>query len=74
MVPGLAIQVGQTSNATIVRPGGQPQPSASTWTLPPDTRTVSFDVQRIVDGQAVTGTLTVVDSCGEWPAFVGGGA
>jgi hypothetical protein len=33
----------------------------------------TFFVRRATPGQATTAPLTVVDSCGEWPTFVGGG-
>jgi hypothetical protein len=31
-------------------------------------------VSRVTAGQATTIPLIVVDGCGEWPTFVGGGA
>jgi hypothetical protein len=33
----------------------------------------TFTVRRATAGQAFTVPLTVVDGCGDWPAFVGRG-
>lgn len=35
--------------------------------------TYTFHVLRTTPGQATTLVFTVVDACGEWPTFVGGG-
>jgi hypothetical protein len=42
-------------------------------TLPAGTQQTTFTVRRATAGQATTVPLRVVDSCGEWPTFVGGG-
>jgi hypothetical protein len=42
-------------------------------TLPLETRTVTFTVRRAAAG-STTVPLTVVDTCGNWPTLVGGGA
>jgi hypothetical protein len=41
--------------------------------LPPETRTLTFTVRHAAAG-STTVPLTVVDGCGSWPTFVGGGA
>jgi hypothetical protein len=33
----------------------------------------TLTVERLTPGQATTVPLTMVDACGEWPTFVGGG-
>jgi YVTN family beta-propeller protein len=53
---------------------GQAQTDAFTHTPPAGTARVGFSVQRVTPGQATTVPLTVVDRCGTWPTFVGGGA
>ena len=40
--------------------------------LTPGTTEVRFRVRRVVPG-ATTASFTVVDACGEWTSFVGGG-
>ena len=45
-----------------------------TTTLPPGTHEVTFTVRPAIPGAAATVPLTVVDSCGDWPTLVGGGA
>jgi hypothetical protein len=45
-----------------------------TVTLPPNTQHTTFTVRQAAAGQAATVPLTVVDACGAWPTFVGGGA
>ena len=34
----------------------------------------TLTVRRVAPGQATTVPLTIVDGCGEWKTFVGGGA
>jgi hypothetical protein len=59
---------------TLVDVGGQTGRSGS-FTVPLADRpaTVSFVVQRAIAGQASHLPFTVVDVCGLWPTFVGGG-
>jgi hypothetical protein len=45
----------------------------ASYTPPADATTVSFTVERVTPGQPTTIPLTVVDECGSWPSFVGGG-
>jgi hypothetical protein len=60
------------------------EPECHGWTGPPSTLTwrpvlplgetgVNLTVTRVAPGQATTIPLTVVDECGAWPTFVGGG-
>jgi hypothetical protein len=44
-----------------------------TLTLPPGTTTYTFFLQRAAPDRGTTASFLIVDSCGEWPAFVGGG-
>ncbi|HYU03223.1 MAG TPA: hypothetical protein VEL02_05190 [Jatrophihabitantaceae bacterium] len=41
--------------------------------LPAGTQQASLTVRRATTGQATTLPLVVVDDCGPWPTFVGGG-
>jgi hypothetical protein len=50
-----------------------PQPGNFTVTFPPGTQQATFYVLRQTAGQATTVPLTVIDGCGAWPTFVGGG-
>jgi VCBS repeat-containing protein len=52
---------------------GQPIASGQAVALSPNTTRVTFSVTRATPGQATTVPLVVVDGCGEWPTFVGGG-
>ena len=47
--------------------------SATTVALPPNARSVTLAVRRSQPGQGVTVPLTIVDACGPWDTFVGGG-
>jgi hypothetical protein len=42
-------------------------------TLPAGTQQVSFTVSRLAANQPSTVQFTAVDTCGDWPSFVGGG-
>jgi hypothetical protein len=44
------------------------------FNLPAGTTSQQFFVRQGTAGQSTTVPLTVVDSCGAWPTFVGGGA
>lgn len=69
----LALRFGTASGAT-VEATGQSGPGDFVVALPPGRREASFVVRRAVPGQSATVPLVVVDSCGEWPTVVGGGA
>jgi hypothetical protein len=68
-----SLRFGAATNATI-EAGGQSGPGSLMVSLPAATRQYGFAVRRTTAGQAITVPLTVVDGCGEWPTFVGGGA
>jgi hypothetical protein len=52
-------QVGRTDNFTVALATSTPQ--------------FTFTVRRAAPGAATTVPFTVVDACGEWTTFVGGG-
>lgn len=66
------VRFGAFQNARVSL-NGQQVASGQTITLPPDTHGLDFTVERISAGQAAMVYFTAVDSCGEFPAFVGGG-
>jgi hypothetical protein len=69
----LRLTYGAASNARIdvgTLPGGT---GNFNFNLPAHTVTTSFFVRQAAPGAGTTVPLTVVDSCGEWPTFVGGG-
>lgn len=70
--PIVSLRFGQVVNAHVTL-GGRPVASGTTVTLPPGTVEVILTVERVVAGQPTTVPLTVVDTCGEWSTFVGGG-
>src|SRR5581483_11108956 len=81
-----AIRFGALQNARLVFPGdaqvqGGGSLQAGNFTLTPANGLTSFtftvastSAQSGGGGQAITVPMTVVDDCGEWPTFVGGGA
>jgi hypothetical protein len=69
-----ALQFGAATNALLDVPGGPTRaPGSFTYTLTPAAPTASFTLRRVTAGQATTAPVTVVDTCGSWPTFVGGG-
>lgn len=67
------IQFGTAQNATIEL-GGQSRGAGNvTVPLPPGTQSVSFLVRRAQAGAATTVPFVVIDDCGAWPSFAGGG-
>src|SRR5262249_9353309 len=66
------IVFGTLSNARI-EVGGQPIDPSQPLVLAPGTTATTFTVVRIANGQAATAPFTVVDTCGSWRTFVGGG-
>jgi len=52
---------------------GQTIASGQAVPIPANTTSLSFTVARATPGQATNVPFTVVDTCGEWPTFVGGG-
>ena len=67
-----SLKFGPATNATVAV-NGQQGPGNFTVNLPANTTQATLQVTRTTPGQAVTVPLTVVDGCGEWPTFVGGG-
>jgi hypothetical protein len=63
---------GGFQNARVSR-NGQVIASGQAIALPANSTTFDFVVERVQPGSAATVQLTAVDSCGEWPTFVGGG-
>ena len=70
--PLLRLEFGQLVNARATVNG---RPAASNATIPIQAGTfeVRLVVERVMPGQAATVPFTVVDGCGPWPTFVGGG-
>jgi hypothetical protein len=70
----VSLTIGQATNAVVDVPGGPTgTPGGVTVQLPANTQQIVLTVRRVQSGQAVTVPLTVTDSCGAWPTFVGGG-
>jgi hypothetical protein len=68
-LPGMTVQPTLPGAAPLM--GWQ---GAFTVGLPPGAQQPTFTVARATAGQATTVHPTAVDTCGEWPTFVGGGA
>jgi len=66
------IRFGSFQNATVIV-NGQAVTSGQTIILPATAQTFDFTVARATAGQAVHVPFTVVDGCGDFPGFVGGG-
>jgi hypothetical protein len=70
------LQFGTASNALINVPaaGVTNLTGNQIITLPVESLSVSFTVRRQTAGSPTHVNLTVVDGCGSWPTFVGGGS
>ena len=68
-----AVRFGQAQNASIEVAARGPVASGAALTMPAATRELTFLVRRTTAGAATTLPLTLVDDCGEWQTFVGGG-
>ena len=66
------LKFGTFQNAKVTL-NGQTIASGQTVAVPAAATTINFAVERATPGQATTVPFTVVDGCGEWPTFVGGG-
>mgnify|MGYP000899221705 CR=1 FL=1 len=66
------IEFGAFQNAKVTL-NGQAIVSGQTFTPQPGTISVDFTVERITPGQPTTVPFTLVDGCGSWKSFVGGG-
>jgi hypothetical protein len=67
------LQFGTFQNARVTV-GGQQLASGQTYAVPAGATTADFTVERMTPGQPTTVPFTVVDACGTWRTFVGGGA
>jgi hypothetical protein len=67
------ITFGTLQNARVTL-DGQPMTSDQAFTVQGSSSVIDFTVERAAPGQATTVPFTVVDGCGEWKTFVGGGA
>ncbi|HEY7068256.1 MAG TPA: hypothetical protein VII06_42800 [Chloroflexota bacterium] len=70
----LSLAFGTARDAVVDVPGG-PTGTAGNVTVPLSTapQQIVLTVRRVQSGQGVTVPLTVNDSCGAWPTFVGAG-
>jgi large repetitive protein len=66
------IVFGTLQNAKVTL-NGQTIASGQTYTAPANSIGADFTVERVTAGQPTTVPFTVVDGCGEWKTFVGGG-
>ena len=69
-----AAHFGAVTNARIDIPGGPENHGSFSYSVPGSPQSITFTVRRATSGQATHVDLTVVDGCGSWPTFVGGGA
>jgi hypothetical protein len=67
------IGIGAATNARIDIAGQTGVTGNQTFPMPPGTTSFTFVVHHATLGQATTVPLTVVDTCGSWQTFVGGG-
>ena len=67
------VRFGTFQNARVTL-NGQLVTSGQTFIVPATTVAVDFTVERVTPGQSTTVPFVVVDGCGQWPTFVGGGA
>jgi hypothetical protein len=67
------VQFTKLQNAAVTL-NGQTFTSSQTYIVPANTIGVDFTVARVTPGLATTVEITVVDGCGSWHTFVGGGA
>lgn len=65
-------QFGEFQNARVTL-NGQPVEKNRSYGVPANATTAELTVERLAPGQPTTVPLTVVDSCGAWKTFVGGG-
>jgi outer membrane protein assembly factor BamB len=67
------LEFGAAAGALVDAGGQTGLPGNFTITLPAGTQATTFTVRQAVVGQPASVPLTVVDDCGEWPTFIGGG-
>jgi hypothetical protein len=70
-----ALRFQRLTNATVDVPGVGTitAPSATAIPLPGLPPTITLTLNRLSSGRAATAALIVIDGCGEWPTFFGGG-
>jgi len=68
-----ALRFGLADNGVVDSGSQSGLPGNATITLGPGVRQTTFFVRRVTGGLATTVHVVVVDECGEWPPFVGGG-
>ncbi|MCC6179771.1 MAG: YncE family protein [Chloroflexi bacterium] len=66
------LHFGQLQNARVTV-NGQTVTSGQGITLASQPTTLTFTIQRATPGQPTLAPFTVVDDCGSWPSFAGGG-
>jgi hypothetical protein len=66
------LRFGDLQNARVTL-NGQPVASGDVFVAPANTTAAEFTVERRTPGQSTTVHVVVVDDCGEWKTFVGGG-
>jgi hypothetical protein len=69
-----SLQFGSATNALIDAGSMNGATGNFALALAPGTQVSTFIVRRLTAGNATTVPLSVVDRCGAWPTFVGGGA
>jgi hypothetical protein len=67
------LRFGAGANALVDVAGQTGRTGAFTLPLPERPTSLTFFVRRATAGQGTTVPITVVDTCGGWPTFVGGG-
>jgi hypothetical protein len=71
-----SIRITRLTNATVdvaTSPVTSVSTAPQTVPLPSLPASIALTVHRVTPGQAATVELTVIDGCGVWPTFVGGG-
>jgi hypothetical protein len=68
------VQIGAATNARVDIAGQTGLTGGQNVVLPPATTSLTFQVHHATPGQSTTVPLTIFDTCGSWPTFVGGGA
>jgi len=67
------LRFGAGANTLVDVAGQTGKSGAFTVPLNGSVVSVTFVVRRATPGQATTVPVTIVDTCGDWPSFVGGG-
>jgi hypothetical protein len=67
------IRIGQVQNGVVDGSGKTGLGTGGVISFPAPVTSTTLTVRRVTPGQATTVPLVIVDACGEWPTFVGGG-